>query len=210
MFIFNAARFGIKGKEIVALKKGVVFTRGDPSKTYVVFNVEGLHSLSSTLDKTKINKVEVLNNLDELSSKLPILFVNITHLEQYPFCNHAYGIQFVSDEDFRPTGNRISADGVDIIKHCYEKNIMIDVKHMSLASRRMLIENVRASRDFQIFCNRLFVHMQALPVFRIKIFPIILLSGRNLIKTTIIYFGVSLKYMVCLILCWPLTPAVLI
>jgi microsomal dipeptidase-like Zn-dependent dipeptidase len=147
--LFNPARFGVTDKQIVALTKGVPFDPDDPSKTYVVFSVEGLHSLSPTMDKTKLDRVTILNNLDELRSKIPIISINITHLEQYRFVNHAYGIQFVADEDFRPTGNRISDDGLAIIRHCYENDIMIDIKHMSLATRRMLIEQVRTLQDFQ-------------------------------------------------------------
>lgn len=147
--LLNAARFGITGKEVIALTKGVTFDANDGTKTYVVFSVEGLHSLSPTLDKTKIDRNTILANLDELRAKLPIVSINITHLEQYPFINQAYGIQFVSDEDFRPTGNRISNDGLAIIRHCYENNIMIDIKHQSLATRRMLIEKVRTWAEFQ-------------------------------------------------------------
>jgi microsomal dipeptidase-like Zn-dependent dipeptidase len=147
--LFNAARFGITDKQVVALTKDVVFNPDDPSKIYVVFSVEGLHSLSPTMDKTKINCDTILNNLDELRAKLPIVSINITHLEQYPFISQAYGIQFVANEDFRPTGNRISNDGLKIIRHCYENNIMIDIKHQSLATRRMLIEKVRTWPEFQ-------------------------------------------------------------
>ncbi len=147
--LLNAKRFGITDKEVVPLTKGVEFNPDDASKTYVVFSVEGLHSLSPTLDKTKINCDTILNNLDEVRAKLPVISINITHLEQYPFINQAYGIQFVSDEDFRPTGDRISNDGLKIIRHCYENNILIDIKHQSLATRRMFIEKVRTWPEFQ-------------------------------------------------------------
>jgi microsomal dipeptidase-like Zn-dependent dipeptidase len=47
---------------------------------------------------------------------------------------------YLDDEIFRPTGNRISNDGIDIIRHCYDNNILIDIKHMSLAARLHLFE----------------------------------------------------------------------
>ena len=147
--LFNAARFGITDKQVVALTKDVEFNPDDASKTYVVFSVEGLHSLSPTMDKSKVDKDTILKNLDELRAKLPIVSINITHLEQYPFINHAYGIQFVANEDFRPTGDRFSNDGIDILRHCYENNILVDLKHQSLATRRMLIEDIRKRADFQ-------------------------------------------------------------
>ncbi len=147
--LLNAQRFGITDKQVVALTKDVVFDENDASKIFVVFSVEGLHSLSPTLDKTKINKQTILDNLDELRAKYPIILINITHLEQYPFINQAYGIQFVSNDDFKPTGNRYSQDGIDNVKHCYENNIIVDLKHQSLATRRMLIEDIRKRAEFQ-------------------------------------------------------------
>lgn len=147
--LFNNARFGVTDKQVVALTKDVEFNPDDTSKTYVVFSVEGLHSLSPTMDKTKIDRETILKNLDELRAKLPIISINITHLEQYPFINQAYGIQFVADEDFKPTGNRFSNDGLAILRHCYENNILVDLKHQSLATRRMLIEKIRTWPEFQ-------------------------------------------------------------
>ena len=147
--LFNNTRFNIADKQIVALTKDVEYDENDVSKTYVVFSVEGLHSLSPTLEKTKIDKTTILNNLDELRAAIPIISINITHLEQYPFINQAYGIQFVSNEDFRPTGNRFSQDGIDILRHCYEHNIIVDIKHQSLATRRMLIEDLRKRDDLK-------------------------------------------------------------
>lgn len=146
--LLNANRFGITGKTIKILSKDTTYDESDTNAMYVIFSVEGCHSLSSTLDKSKVSKNEILKNLDEIADQYPLVSVNVTHLEQYPFCNHAYGIQFIANEDFRPTGNRISEDGLDIIRHCYKRKIMVDVKHLSLASRRMLIEDIRKRDEF--------------------------------------------------------------
>ncbi|MBX3256060.1 MAG: hypothetical protein KF862_18130 [Chitinophagaceae bacterium] len=146
--LLNAGSFGITDKKVKILLRDTVYDENDTSSMYVIFSVEGCHSLSSTLDKTRVSKNEILENLDEIAGKYPLVSVNITHLEQYPFCNHAYGIQFIANEDFRPTGNRISADGLDMIRHCYKRKIMVDVKHLSLASRRMLTEDIRHRLEF--------------------------------------------------------------
>ncbi|MEO8960561.1 MAG: hypothetical protein ABI325_01685 [Ginsengibacter sp.] len=66
--------------------------------------------------------------------------VNLTHMEQSPLCNQAFGMQFLSNEGFRPTRFKISGDGIRVIKHCYENKIMIDIKHLSLGSRQHLYE----------------------------------------------------------------------
>jgi microsomal dipeptidase-like Zn-dependent dipeptidase len=145
--LLDPAPFGQAQYEVIPLTQHVAFNETDPAKLYVVFSVEGCHTLSSTMDKNKISKDEVLANLDELCSSYPIVSLNITHLEQYPFCNHAYGMQFVSTDSFKPTGQGISADGIAIIKHCYSKNILIDIKHMSLYGRQQLINAIRVQPD---------------------------------------------------------------
>lgn len=146
--LLNANRFGITGKKVKILSKDTPYDPQDTSSLYVIFSVEGCHSLSSTLDKNKISKDEIIRNMDEIADKYPLVSVNVTHLEQYPFCNHAYGVQFISNNEFKPTENRISDPGLAIIQHCYERGIMIDVKHLSLASRRMLVEDVRNRPEF--------------------------------------------------------------
>lgn len=146
--LLNAEQFGITDKKIKILSKQTPYDPDDKSSIYVVFSVEGCHSLSSTLDKNKISKDEIISNMDAIADQYPLVSVNVTHLEQYPFCNHAYGIQFIGNEDFRPTGNRIAEDGLAIIRHCYERKIMVDIKHLSLASRRMLMEDIRNRQEF--------------------------------------------------------------
>ncbi len=71
----------------------------------------------------------------------------ITHMEQSPLCNHAFGMQFLSNEGFRPTGFRLTDGGIAVVKHCYENKIMIDIKHLSLGSRQHLYQ-LRTTPDF--------------------------------------------------------------
>jgi len=146
--LLNPARFGVTDRKIIPLKKGVVYDEHSKDAVYVVFSIEGLHTLLPKLDPVNASKDTILKNLDELTSKYPVVSVNVTHLQQYPFCNHAFGVLFLEINDFIPTHNRIIAEGIDIIQHCYAKNILIDVKHMSLATRRMLIEDIRTRPEF--------------------------------------------------------------
>lgn len=134
--IFNAQQFGITDKKVVPLWHPEDYDPSDSSVIYAVFNVEGCHSFSSALNKFDIN--EIIAHLDDLRTRVPLLSVIITHMEQSPLCNHAFGIQFLNAESFRPTGLGISADGAQIIRHCYEHHIMVDIKHMSLAARQQL------------------------------------------------------------------------
>ncbi|MEO8771250.1 MAG: hypothetical protein ABI402_14240 [Ferruginibacter sp.] len=148
--IMNPGRFGITDKKIILLNKGVNYDIHDHSSIYVTFTVEGAHSLGNNFDKEKITATDVLHNLDDLIQQgFPILSINLTHLEQYNFCCHAYGILFVNSENFKPVQKEVTEAGIDIIKGCYQRGIMIDMKHLSLGARRFLVENLRKQADVQ-------------------------------------------------------------
>lgn len=149
--LLNPGRFGITDKKVVLLKKGVAYNPADASSVYVVFTIEGMHSLANTFDKSAITADSVIANLDDLTKHrgYPIISVNLTHLEQYPFCNHAFGILFVNSEDFKPKEKEISEEGIKIVRECYKRGIMIDMKHMSLGARRVLIEDLRERGDIK-------------------------------------------------------------
>jgi microsomal dipeptidase-like Zn-dependent dipeptidase len=149
--LMKPERFGIMDKKIVLLKKGVTYAPNDKNNIYVAFTVEGAHSLADTYDKTNINAQNILDNLTNLTDTkgVGVVSVNLTHLEQFKFCNHAYGVLFVESEDFKPTGKEITEEGVKILKECYTRGIMIDMKHMSLGARRFLIERLRPAPDIE-------------------------------------------------------------
>ncbi len=145
--IFDGKQFGITDKKVVALTRDIDPDKNDGKTIYAVFSLEGCHSLSSGLRKFDVT--EIIKNLDDLRTKLPLISLNLTHLEQSAICNHAFGILFLDDEAFKPTGRGISAAGIQIIKHCYLKGILIDVKHMSVFSRQIFYQ-LRISQEFQV------------------------------------------------------------
>jgi microsomal dipeptidase-like Zn-dependent dipeptidase len=134
----DAAQFGVNDRKVKLLTKKTDYTETDTDTVHVVFTLEGLHTLCHGL--RKYNKATILSNLDDLRSRLSLISVNPTHIEQSPYCNHAFAMPYFDDEIFKPTGNRIHTDGIDIIRHCYQNNILIDVKHMSLAARLHLYD----------------------------------------------------------------------
>jgi Zn-dependent dipeptidase, microsomal dipeptidase homolog len=134
----NATQFSITNKKVKPLKTRNDFNENDSSIIHAVFSVEGCHTLSSELQNFDVNAI--ITNLDDLRSNVSLISVNITHLEQSPLCNHAFGMQFLSNDSFKPTGNKISEKGITVLKHCYENKIMVDIKHLSLGSRMHLYE----------------------------------------------------------------------
>ncbi|MBL7740509.1 MAG: hypothetical protein JNK14_14925 [Chitinophagaceae bacterium] len=134
----DAALFGVTDRQVKIITRRDQYDEADSKTIHVVFTLEGCHSLCSKLRNYK--KETILQNLDDLRSRLPLISVNPTHMEQSTVCNHAFAMPYMSDEIFKPTGNRISNDGIDIIDHCYQNDILIDVKHMSLGARLYLYE----------------------------------------------------------------------
>jgi microsomal dipeptidase-like Zn-dependent dipeptidase len=134
----DAAQFGVTDRKVKLITKKTDYNEADTDTIHVVFTLEGLHTLCNGL--RNYNKNTIIANLDDLRSRHTLISVNPTHIEQSPICNHAFAMPFLSAEIFKPTGNRIHNDGIDIIRHCYQNNILIDIKHMSLAARLHLYQ----------------------------------------------------------------------
>ncbi|MEO6820881.1 MAG: hypothetical protein ABI266_01980 [Ginsengibacter sp.] len=141
----DADQFGISNKKVKVIKKRSDYDENDQSTIHVVFSVEGCHTLSSELQNFDVDTI--IRNIDDLRNNVALLSINLTHMEQSPLCNHAFGMQFLSNEGFRPSGFKIEDKGIRVLKHCYENKIMIDIKHLSLGSRQHLYE-LRRSPEF--------------------------------------------------------------
>ncbi len=134
----NVLQFGITDKKVVIVNKRSDYNENDSNTIHVVFSVEGCHTLSNALEQFNAN--DVIANLEDLRKKIKVLSINLTHMEQSDFCNHSFGMQFLANEKFKPTGNMIAMSGIQILKYCYTNKIMIDLKHMSLAARQHLFQ----------------------------------------------------------------------
>lgn len=142
----DAARFGITDRRVKPIRKRTDFNEGEDGTVHMVFTVEGCHTLSDGLQTFNVPVIK--QNLDNLLTMAAVISINLTHIEQSTLCNHAFGMLFVDHIKFKPTGNKISNDGIDVIKHFYSRKVMIDVKHMALASRLHLYK-LRETTEFQ-------------------------------------------------------------
>ena len=131
--------------EFTIVDRTTDFNALDPDKIHVFFVLEGCHSLCNS-SNTVFDKQEIINNLNDLTSLVPVLSVNLTHLQKSNISNQAYGIQLTNNSAFIPTGNGLLPDAEDIIQACFNKNICIDVKHMSVIARRRLFQQLNANK----------------------------------------------------------------
>lgn len=116
------------------------------NKVNVFFTIEGCHSLVDTINESNAtqpyNVKEIITNLDKVLKKVKIISVNLTHLQQSSLCNHAFGMQVAKIEPFIPKGNGLQNDGKKVVQELFNRNICVDVKHMSYKSRKDLMMNI--------------------------------------------------------------------
>ncbi|MBL7767913.1 MAG: hypothetical protein JNK20_03020 [Flavipsychrobacter sp.] len=103
--------------------------------------VEGIHCF---MDDPYAKNAEqtFYQNLDDFQNRYQtrIVAINLAHMQSVPFCNHAFGIQFIEDALFYPKGYGITVAGIRIIKNLYSRNILPDLKHLSFLARKQLIQ----------------------------------------------------------------------
>ena len=127
------------GNKLVVLQKKMDYEEQKSSTIYGFLNVEGLHCFINDSGATDAKEQFTLN-FEEFTNQHTILSINICHLQQNAFCNHAHGIQVFNDSLFYPVGKGITKWGYEVIERMIEKGILIDIKHTSLHSRRQVYE----------------------------------------------------------------------
>lgn len=136
----------LKGSALKIIKNSNDFNEGDPKTIYGFLIVEELHCFFN--DQTATNVKEVFTkNFEKFTDENTIFAINICHIQQNPICNHANGIQFINPGYFFPTRCGITTWGFEVIKRMLEKNILTDIKHMSLFSRWQLYNLLRDPAD---------------------------------------------------------------
>ncbi len=143
------------GAKLKIIKTAGDFDEDDSKTIFGFLIVEGLHCFYD--DPTDANADENFKkNFEGFTDQNTILAINICHIEQNKFCNHAYGIQFIKNDRFLPTQQGITLKGKEIIKRMLEKNILPDVKHMSLVSRMQLYNMLKSPSGLQSFVTPIF------------------------------------------------------
>ena len=197
----DAIQFGIPNKKVKPIKSRDDYDENDLSTIHVVFSVEGCHTLSSELQNFDVDTI--ISNIEDLRSKVALLSINLTHMEQSPLCNMAFGMQFLSNEGFRPTGFKIEEKGIRVLKHCYENKILIDVKHLSLGSRQHLYE-LRRSPEFKDISQPIVCTHAGFTGISVKEIPDYLFAVRDFPKERIFCFLAGKAGKI-----WPISPSFL-
>lgn len=128
------------GTQIKFLTSWKDYNQADINTLHVVFNVEGGHTFYDQKNRVR-DMNAVLANFDAfLSNKFKVLYFTPTHLTPNEFITHAYGNKLLSKGNMLPKGIGITPYGKSFLDHIYKNNILIDIKHMSLVSRRIFYQ----------------------------------------------------------------------
>lgn len=124
----------IPGAAFKIVSKASDFDENDNNTVFGVIIIEGLHCFFNDPDAPDA-KERFTKNFHAFTDANTVVSMNICHMQQNQFCNHAYGIQLFNPALFYPTGNSITAWGEEMINLMTSKKILTDIKHMSLKAR---------------------------------------------------------------------------
>jgi len=134
------------GASLAIINKPADFDEQKPDTVFGFLTIEGLHCFFGNPGAADA-KEQFTQNFETFTDQHTVLAVNICHLQQNPFCNHAHGIQFFKNEYFYPTGNGFTTWGRAITERLKAKNILVDIKHMSLQSRWQFYSMMKDSNN---------------------------------------------------------------
>lgn len=130
----TVAKSPIPGAKLKVVKKASDFDEAEQNTVYGVIIIEGLHCFFDDPFASDA-KEKFTRNFNEFTDANTVVSMNICHMQQNQFCNHAYGIQLFNPAFFYPTGNGITTWGTEVINSMVSKKILVDIKHMSLKTR---------------------------------------------------------------------------
>lgn len=145
------------GKQLKIISRMLEYDPADTDTVHAILNVEGPHAFYGKRSGTPLAKrlSDVKANLETFTSGrgVRIFAMNIAHLEQNDFCNHAFGIQVFNPEPFFPRGYGISAEGLELLLLMKEKQILCDIKHTSLFARQQIFQTGWQRDNWPLVCT---------------------------------------------------------
>ena len=115
------------GKQLKILTKMSEYDENDTNTIHAVLNVEGPHAFYGDREGKNLDQVltDFWNNFDSFTLANKVFAMNISHLQDNDFCNHAFGIQIFKARPFYPSGNGISTHGVKLLQKMKENFIYL-------------------------------------------------------------------------------------
>ena len=143
------------GKKLKLIKKISEYKASDTSTVHAILIIEGPHAFFGSRQRRTETEifVDFWNNFESFTNANRVFSLNIAHLQQNDFCNHAHGIQIFKPKPFFPGGNGITQHGFKLLQKMKEKNILLDIKHTSLYARKQLYDFRIGENGWPIVCT---------------------------------------------------------
>lgn len=143
------------GKKLKLISKISQYKASDLNTVHAILIIEGPHAFFGAKQRRTETDIftEFWENFETFTSANRIFSLNISHLQDNEFCNHAFGIQIFKPKPFYPNGNGISQHGFKLLQKMKEKNILLDLKHTSLFARKQLYDFRIGENDWPIVCT---------------------------------------------------------
>ncbi|MEP6928009.1 MAG: membrane dipeptidase [Ginsengibacter sp.] len=136
----------LNGARLTVLKTANDFDETDDKTIYAFIIVEGLHCFLNNQGDDNVKEI-FTQNFEHFTDNNTVLAINVCHIQQSAFSNHAFGIQFIKPGYFFPLGNGITTWGKEVINRMMDKKILVDIKHMSLFARIQLFSMLKDDND---------------------------------------------------------------
>ena len=134
------------GQKLKILNVASDYAEAAANTVFGAIIIEGLHCFFD--DPNDPNAKEIyLRNFHEFTDAHTVVAINVCHMQQNQFCNHAHGIQFFNPSYFYPTLKGITPWGMEMIGLMNSKKILVDIKHMSLKARWELYTHYNPNGD---------------------------------------------------------------
>ncbi len=127
-------------KKVKFLKSWADYDENDFKTLHVLFNFEGGHAFYDLKNKVRDIR-QVLKNFNSfIDNGYRVLYFTPAHLTPNEFITHAYGNKLLSKGPLLPKGIGITVLGKRLMTNAFLQQVLIDIKHMSLVSRRIFYE----------------------------------------------------------------------
>ncbi|MEO6830784.1 MAG: hypothetical protein ABI378_01065 [Chitinophagaceae bacterium] len=147
------------------------YNPADLDTIHVLLSVEGGHNFYG-LGNDEVDTAAMLQRFQILIDEgFLVLYITLAHLAPNVFLNHAYGMKIFPPDKFLPLDDGIAlkplpiavatskkTNGYDFFNLAHKNGIILDIKHMSLRSRRQFLEhfnNLLLLSTFQLLQGKL-------------------------------------------------------
>lgn len=139
-------------KKFKLLNTAADFNESESNTVFGAIIVEGLHCFFD--DPYDPHAKEIFQrNFSEFTDTHTVIAINVCHMQQNQFCNHAHGIQFFNPSYFYPVKSGITDWGKEVIKLMISKKILVDIKHMSLKARIELYTMYKNPDEINVYAQ---------------------------------------------------------